>query len=265
GLKTSGERFSLSPGERAGVRGNGASEPEIRGASLAHSHCSLLIAHCSSDIGCGSWKAPDRGRSPSAVPRRGSHRSRALGTVTADCCGPGRSAVRWLGSLIIGICSLAVGNSAVFGRPPWTSNHVAGSPNPPAPYAVERIYPTLNLEHPVDLAFLPGTDRLVIADQVGRVWAFNTGQSAARAVLMLDLHKHHEPLDGVLGFVFHPGFATNRFVFVNYNEPGGRPGGAYISRFTLSSLDPPVIDPATERVFLRWLSGGHNGCTLAFG
>jgi putative heme-binding domain-containing protein len=117
----------------------------------------------------------------------------------------------------------------------------------------------------VDLAFLPGTDQLVVADQGGRVWSFSTRADTVKADLVFDLRRHHQPLDSILGFTFHPGFATNRFVFINYNEPGGRTNGAYVSRFTLSSLAPPQIDPGSEKVIIRWLSGGHNGCTLAFG
>ena len=39
-------------------------------------------------------------------------------------------------------------------RAPWTSNRVIGSPNPPAPFAVERVFPKITLEHPVDLGLM---------------------------------------------------------------------------------------------------------------
>jgi len=150
-------------------------------------------------------------------------------------------------------------------RPPWTANRVVGSPNPPEPYTVRRLFPTLMIEHPVDFAFMPGSDRLCVAEQNGRLWLFDTRRAAAQPELVLDLRPHHRPLDNVLGFTFHPGFATNRYVFINYNEPGGRTNGASVSRFTFSDQETPTIDPSSETVFLRWLSGGHNGCTLAFG
>ena len=97
------------------------------------------------------------------------------------------------------------------------------------------------------------------------MWSFNMEDPAAGAELVLDLRDHQRPMDNLLAFAFHPGFATNRYVFVNYNEPGGRADGARVSRFTFSSLEPPRIDPESEVVILSWLSGGHNGCTLAFG
>ncbi|MBI3851627.1 MAG: PQQ-dependent sugar dehydrogenase [Verrucomicrobia bacterium] len=117
----------------------------------------------------------------------------------------------------------------------------------------------------MDFAFLPGSTRLFVAEQGGRIWSFDTRSNGSQPELVIDLKKHHQPFENILGFTFHPGFATNRFILINYNEPGGRPDGAYVSRFTVSSLNPPTIDPASERPMIRWLSGGHNGCTLAFG
>ncbi|MEN9572573.1 MAG: Soluble aldose sugar dehydrogenase YliI precursor [Verrucomicrobiota bacterium] len=150
-------------------------------------------------------------------------------------------------------------------RTPWTTSRVIGSPNPPAPLAVERVFPGIKFENPVDFAPLPGTDRWAVADQDGRLWTFRAKADAKDRELLLDWRKLHQPASGILGFTFHPGFATNRFVFLNYNESGSGTNGAVIARFTFTSLNPPVIDPASERVIIRWRGGGHNGCTLAFG
>jgi len=150
-------------------------------------------------------------------------------------------------------------------RPPWTSNRVLGSPNPPAPYTVERLFPKLRFNNPVDLAALPGSDRLLVLEQAGKLFSFPARAEVEQVDLVFDFRSHHKPFDSAYTIAFHPRFAGNRFVFVCYAEPGGRTNGSYISRFTFSSLTPPLIDPASEKVILRWLSGGHNGCTLAFG
>ena len=155
--------------------------------------------------------------------------------------------------------------TGIFAREPWTTSRVVGSPNPPAPYQVERLHSAQNFQNPVDLTFMPGSTRLFVAEQGGRLWSFDTRSNTASRDLALDLKKHHQPFDSILGFTFHPGFVTNHFIFINYNEPGGRANGSHVSRFKLSSLNPPVIDPASECVIIRWISGGHNGCTLAFG
>ena len=160
---------------------------------------------------------------------------------------------------------LAVSGLAATAREPWTASRVVGSPNPPAPYAVERRHPGQQFQNPVELAFMPGAPRLFVAEQGGKVWSFDTRSNGAARDLVIDLRQHHQPFDNILGFTFHPGFATNRFIFINYNEPGGRPAGAHVSRFTVSSLHPPVIDPTSERIVIRWMSGEHNGCALAFG
>jgi putative heme-binding domain-containing protein len=177
---------------------------------------------------------------------------------------------------IAGIWSLVLGTWSFFWilsfapgawsapRPPWTSNRVVGSPNPPAPYAVERAFASIKFNNPVDLAFPPGSDRLFVAEQGGKLWSFDPRRPEASPELAFDFRQHHRPFDNVLGFAFHPGFRTNRFLFVNYNEPGGRSDGAYVSRFTFSAQTQLAIDPASRHVIIRWLSGGHNGCTLAF-
>lgn len=150
-------------------------------------------------------------------------------------------------------------------REPWTAGRVQGSPYPPAPYVAQRVHSGLKFENAVDLSFAPGTRRLFVAEQGGKLWSFDTRQTGGERTMAINLREHHKPFDNILGFAFHPGFATNGFVFINYNEPGGRENGSFVSRFKFRSMTPPVIDPASERVILRWFSGGHNGCTLAFG
>src|SRR5712692_5839032 len=65
-------------------------------------------------------------------------------------------------------------------RVPWTTSHVIGSPNPPAPYNAERRFPALSFQHPVDLALMPGSARFFILEQGGKLSSFlghNNSQS----------------------------------------------------------------------------------------
>ena len=168
-------------------------------------------------------------------------------------------------TLACGVALAAHGFGAT-AREEWTSSRVIGSPNPPAPYAVEQMYPAQSFQSPVGHSpSCPARHDYSSRNRAGRCGRSTRARTARRINVAIDLRKHHQPFDSILGFTFHPGFATNRFIFINYNEPGGRGRGAHVSRFTLASLNPPVIDPQSERVIIRWISGGHNGCTLAFG
>lgn len=142
---------------------------------------------------------------------------------------------------------------------------MVGSPNPPAPYTVERLFPKLTFDRPVDISVLPGSDRLVVLEQGGKLLSFPNRPDVERTDLVFDFRKHHQPFDSAYAIAFHPKFAENRFIFVCYVEPGGRTNGSFVSRFTVRDSTPPAIDPGSEKVIIRWLSGGHNGCTLAFG
>ena len=149
-------------------------------------------------------------------------------------------------------------------RTPWTTSRVTGSPNPPAPLTVERAFPQLEFTKPVDFMRQPGSDRWVVLEEGGKLVSFRPSEGVTNTDLVLDCREFRSPARP-LGFTFHPGFATNRFVFLNHNEGFNKVDGARVSRFTATSLDPLRLDPASEHTIIRWLGGGHNGCTLAFG
>jgi putative heme-binding domain-containing protein len=112
---------------------------------------------------------------------------------------------------------------------------------------------------------MPGSGLLFVLEQGGKLHSFSDQTNLRNTDLVFDFHKHHQPFDSSYAIAFHPRFAENRFLYVCYAEPGGRTNGTFISRFTVSRAEPPMIEPASEKVIIRWLSGGHNGCTLAFG
>src|SRR5229473_4952488 len=69
-------------------------------------------------------------------------------------------------------------------RVPWTTSHVIGSPNPPAPYAAERRFPALSFQHPVDLALMPGSARLFLLEQGGKLLSFLAQSNSLSADLV---------------------------------------------------------------------------------
>ena len=53
--------------------------------------------------------------------------------------------------------------------------------------------------------------------------------------------------------------------YICYVRKNDSPDGSVVSRFTVSRTDPPVIEPKSEQVILKFYSGGHNGGCLEFG
>jgi hypothetical protein len=69
---------------------------------------------------------------------------------------------------------------------------------------------------------------------------------------------------GLLGFAFHPQFASNSYIFLSYTDGAG---DTMIARYTMSALSPATIDLTTRRVILRVDQdfANHNGGHIAFG
>jgi putative heme-binding domain-containing protein len=163
-------------------------------------------------------------------------------------------------------------------RVPWTTSRVAGSPDPPPPYRVERVFPKLAFKNPTLITNAPGTDRLFVGEQAGKLFSFSPGTSPSKADLFLDLTTELKSWDtkgkvrgieAVYGLAFHPRFAKNRYCYVCYvlaaKNGSQLPDGTRVSRFRVTDTEPPRCDPKSEQILLTWLAGGHNGGCLKFG
>ena len=113
--------------------------------------------------------------------------------------------------------------------------------------------------------FAPNSHDLFVATERAQLWHVDTSTSPATQHLVAEMKDHHEPMGSVLGFAFHPDFDKNRFIYINYNEGGAKDLGAHIARFEVTIERPFKLIAGSKTVLLRWPSGGHNGCTLAFG
>ena len=143
-------------------------------------------------------------------------------------------------------------------------------------------FPNLLFTNAVGLTSVPGTDELCVWEREGRVWTFQNSPGTAQKKLVLDLHNQCQGWDdsGLLGLAFHPGFATNHFVFVYYTwvKPGTVAGDAYtrpvpiipdtyhdrLARFTLDANG--VAIPGSETVFVDLTCGTiwHHGGGMFF-
>lgn len=144
-------------------------------------------------------------------------------------------------------------------------------------YAVTRAFGSLAFSDPTAIAAPPGeTNRLFVAEQLGRVAVITNLASPTRSVF-LDLSSRviggAADERGLLGLVFHPGYATNRYFFVVYSTLSTTPGVATdaphqrLSRFEARDGNPDQADSATEVVLINQYdrTAYHNAGDLHFG
>ena len=151
-------------------------------------------------------------------------------------------------------------------RTPWSTSRVVGTPDPPAPYKLERAFPQLEFAQPVHMAVGP-SGRMFVVERSGHVVSFLDDQAATETATFIEPGLGKE----VYSIRFHPRFEDNRFVFVFTSVPN--PAGAErwprranrIVRLTVDTNDPPRVLPDSQRTIIQYVSDGHNGGDLHFG
>jgi putative heme-binding domain-containing protein len=152
-------------------------------------------------------------------------------------------------------------------RVPWTGSRIQGTPDPAPPFIVERMYPGLTFSKPLDVTPIPGTDRLVVLEEEGKMYSFLAKGGVEKADLFGDLPAINPEVSRSSALAFHPRFAENRFVYTwNIIDPNGnRKDGTRIVRFRVTEENPPRLDPSSAKLIISWPSGGHNGGNIRFG
>lgn len=139
-------------------------------------------------------------------------------------------------------------------------------------------FPNLLFTNSVGLAPVPKSNQLCVWEREGRIWTFENSPDVTQKKLVLDLHNQCQGWDdsGLLGVAFHPGFATNHYMYVYYTwvKPGTVGGDAntrpnptlpntyhdHLARYTLD--DNGVAIPGSEQVLIDltdqtiWHHGG---------
>jgi len=106
---------------------------------------------------------------------------------------------------------------------------------PPAISATEAVVEELarGLDHPWALAFLPGSERILITERSGnlRIWSPNAGLSAPLNGVP-DVFARGQ--GGLLDVALSPDFSQDRLVYLSYAEAGDGKSGTAVGRGTLS-------------------------------
>ncbi len=107
-----------------------------------------------------------------------------------------------------------------------------------------------------------------VVEQKGRILRFDGNQKEPTTEVVLDIKKNVTSGGerGLLGLAFHPKFASNVWVFVNYTPTVNGQLKTRISRFS-SADQGRTLDPKSEQIVLEFDQpyGNHNGGHIAFG
>lgn len=118
--------------------------------------------------------------------------------------------------------------------------------------------------NPVDMKHA-GDDRLFVVEQGGIIKILNAdGTTNTTPFLNISSDVSGGSEQGLLGLAFHPDYDTNGYFYVHYTDNGG---DTQVSRFTVSTGDPDVADPASEFPIIDYTQpfSNHNGGSLNFG
>jgi uncharacterized repeat protein (TIGR03806 family) len=146
-------------------------------------------------------------------------------------------------------------------RVPWTTSRLDGSPEPPLPLTIRRVFPQHTFVNPVYVIAEPGTTRLFVVEVKERILAVDEAAPAEAPKPFLT-----RPDEQIYGMTFDPDYAANRWVYVFCNGPqSGEIKKNRIVRLTVARDGDRACDPQSALPILEWESNGHNGGDLAFG
>ena len=158
-------------------------------------------------------------------------------------------------------CSGPVALLALLGcsSPPGTA--------PPAATDSLRLVPvvTSGLSSPVYLTAPTGdTARLFVVEQSGQIRIVQHGQLLPAAFLDIHTRLVSGGEQGLLSVAFHPNYATNGYLYVNYTDLNG---DTRVERYTVSAADSNLADTATHKliIFIPQPYTNHNGGLVMFG
>jgi uncharacterized repeat protein (TIGR03806 family) len=134
-----------------------------------------------------------------------------------------------------------------------------------------RIYTDLDFSVPVAMVHAPGDDAWwYVLEQGGRIRRVSADPAATSYTTALDISDRVSSWsgneDGLLGMDFHPDFASNGDIYVNYTAGSGSTGHSVVARFH-SDDGGLTFDPDSESILLEIDQPytNHNGGHVLFG
>ncbi len=117
------------------------------------------------------------------------------------------------------------------------------------------------VDYPVDLAPVPGTDLIAIASKEGRIWLHGEDGLSNEPFLDIRDRVRNRGEQGLLGIAFASDYAESGRLFVHYSDQEGR---TVLAEYLAESV---TFDADSEVVLLRipQPAANHNGGTIAFG
>ena len=154
---------------------------------------------------------------------------------------------------------------------PVTTSTVVGSPEPPLPYRMTRLYPDFSPALIVNARVIPGSDQMLVSCQ-------DRGSAATTILRITDDPKvrtedavtfMETPENGTAyDIAFHPKFAENGYVYIGWNaekKKGDKGRVIRVTRYTMKPKPPYTLDESSAVSIVDWMSMGHNGAAVCFG
>lgn len=164
-------------------------------------------------------------------------------------------------------------------RTPLATSKVVGFPDPPPPYRPQQVFAKANINFPLWVEPIPGTDTLVVMthdSSSGSTLIYSMKDVPSGAGDALEKRLLLKLTDTAFHFAFHPRFKENGYIYVGSN--GAPPGTkerkrCRIVRYTLKPRDVGsdsraasfTVVPQSAQLIIDWESDGHNGAAVTFG
>lgn len=153
---------------------------------------------------------------------------------------------------------------------PVDTSRVMGSPDPLPPIDVQRAFPNLKFDKPLQFVHAgEGSGRVFVCEQWGKIFVFpnqpDVGPDDMK--LFLDISKlvgKQGWEEGLMSIAFHPKFKQNGVCYVYYTE---RPLASVVARYRVMRGDPDRLDTDSAETILTFPQpyANHNGGSMEFG